>query len=773
MDFLQDYTFLQKVNHNKIREYWAAIMILDFATERPIQRVEAKVIGGNINVAANSPVRRTGTLNLVFDKNTRDITNVQNLIAIDKKVAISIGFSNPFYHDEKYREYGDILWFRQGVFVITKANTSFSTSSSQVSINFVDKMAFLNGQCGGVLPTTVAFHEMIIADEKGNTSVDHPLISQIIRECVHHYGGEHPSKIIIEDIEDVGRQVVSYEGSTPINFATFIDDNLDGTNIRKTQGNFVIGQPPIENFQDTYFKGDIVGYLETPLTYPGELIMQAGATVTSVLDQIVNALGNFEYFYDVEGNFHFRKKKNYLTTGSASLNYGFRDIISQDNGGNIINKVTTNEDIQNYYLPRFDSDYFLNEFGDESLVVSAGFNPNYENIKNDFIVWGTRNSNEESAKMVRYHLAIDSRPKRTEDNLCGKTIYAVYLPFEKKYDDDGKEIEDENIGYKTIEQKGTIIRYQLDPALSDAELKSLGYKCEKVCRPLEDCFPNLGEGYWFNWREELYRMALLAYGNSTDVSISTDGSPTNPWAYYFEEMRAEWRKLFDPESSTSVKGDQSFQTKWEDYFGPKIDGEYPWYGYCVDVAINPQRIHYWLDIIDDDGIIGKYSIQRIGRRTVAKVNSKVNEVYANQVNDIVFIDTTKLEEDWKYKSMLYGTQQQTEGNDYNLNERLAYYNSIGQTYCLIGKQHAHLFSKQNSYGTCFDDIRELLYSNLIYNSSVSITCIPLFYLDVNRIVRLNFPDKGIQGDYVINSMSWSLGTTATMNLSLQEALVIN
>lgn len=34
--------------------------------------------------------------------------------------------------------------------------------------------------------------------------------------------------------------------------------------------------------------------------------MKAGATVTQVLDEIVKALGNYEYFYDEEGIFHFR-----------------------------------------------------------------------------------------------------------------------------------------------------------------------------------------------------------------------------------------------------------------------------------------------------------------------------------------------------------------------------------------------------------------------------------------------------------------------------------
>jgi len=69
--------------------------------------------------------------------------------------------------------------------------------------------------------------------------------------------------------------------------------------------NFVIGER--DGWTDIHYKGENIGYLETDLTYPGELIMNAGSTVTQVLDEIAKTLGNFEYFYDVDGIFHFRK----------------------------------------------------------------------------------------------------------------------------------------------------------------------------------------------------------------------------------------------------------------------------------------------------------------------------------------------------------------------------------------------------------------------------------------------------------------------------------
>jgi hypothetical protein len=51
--------------------------------------------------------------------------------------------------------------------------------------------------------------------------------------------------------------------------------------------------------------GSIVGYRQTDLVYAGDLIENVGEAITSVLDKIKNMLGDFEYFYDLDGRFIF------------------------------------------------------------------------------------------------------------------------------------------------------------------------------------------------------------------------------------------------------------------------------------------------------------------------------------------------------------------------------------------------------------------------------------------------------------------------------------
>ena len=67
-----------------------------------------------------------------------------------------IGFLNT---TDKYLDY-PIIWFPQGVYVIISPNITHNSQGINVSLTIHDKMALLNGECGGVLPASVIFHEV-------------------------------------------------------------------------------------------------------------------------------------------------------------------------------------------------------------------------------------------------------------------------------------------------------------------------------------------------------------------------------------------------------------------------------------------------------------------------------------------------------------------------------------------------------------------------------------------------------------------------------------
>jgi hypothetical protein len=64
----------------------------------------------------------------------------------------------------------------------------------------------------------------------------------------------------------------------------------------KSHGNYYIAK---------FEYGSTPGYKLTELTYAGDLISKAGDTVVTVLDKLKSMLGDFEYFYNVDGKFVF------------------------------------------------------------------------------------------------------------------------------------------------------------------------------------------------------------------------------------------------------------------------------------------------------------------------------------------------------------------------------------------------------------------------------------------------------------------------------------
>lgn len=684
MSFLQDRAFLLKLNQHPVREYLAAITVLDFETENPIARIEGRVVSGNMSIAANSSVRRTASLSLICDAYTYNVTDVTNLISIDKKVGISVGFTNPFYNDG-YANYGEELFFPQGIFFVTRVSSSYSTGNTAISVELIDKMGGLNGTVGGVLQQCVTFHEKAIENPDGTVTKQYPLIKDIIYEAVNHFGKEHASRIFVDDVPETGLVPITWRGTSPLQYYT---SSVPGGGISynyrvlSTTANNQDGALP-----NLYKKGDLIGSRETPLIWPGELILQAGATVTSLLDQIVQTLGNYEYFYDVEGNFHFQAIKNFRNAEGIVLNWD------------------DNEELRSLYLPYYGDTSYLNEFEDSTLITQIGLTPDFSNIKNDFVVWGTRNdksNTSQTQKMVRYHLALDVRPVNSPDALCKKTIYKI-----------------------TRVSNNQVVRY------STSARCIAGEKSEMLCLPLSEYFPN-NPSAQFNWREELYRRALLAYGTSTTGSD------------YDEELRAEWRDLYDPSSA-------EFKIRWEDHYG--VNAEPRWTGYNLDVQLNSTKVRYWLDIIDTGAEIGKFSVNRIGRRSKVENNSKINTVFKCKVPDIIWVPNP------------YGLRTADE-----IQQIKARYNSIGQPFLYYNPDDDSRIADYNDYGSCYEIVRGLLYQHLLYNNQVSMQTIPIFYLEPNHVIRLNLPAIGIVGDYVIKNISWGISNGGTMSLTLNEVV---
>lgn len=429
--YLKDSKFLSMLDEMRIKKHYAKLTILTFVDEKPLREVQGIATAGSVTVNGEASLRRTISLTISSIEDENDITNIKNIISMNKKVKVEIGLENPF---KEYANYGKIIWFPIGTYVINQATTSTSASSANISISGKDKMCMLDGTCGGTLPSSVTFHENQYEDENGDIRSEDVPIFTIIKECVTHFGKEPEQNVIINDIDMTAKLSTKYIGQDPIWFS-------------KDYQSFIISKeaPEDENFlQHKFVYGQDVGYQETDLTYPGELVFSAGDTVTAVLDKIIEALGNYEYFYDLDGHFIFQQKKNYL-------NYYYTPIMQLND---------------NYYIKAFSDSKYYYTFINAKDALSYYNSPKYENIKNDFIVWGDKTNSEGITKTIQYHLAIDEKPiidlanQYMWDIQNGKGEHCYYLfeyersdydnmpepkPIEISYEKNSSEIKDVTI----------------------------------------------------------------------------------------------------------------------------------------------------------------------------------------------------------------------------------------------------------------------------------------------------------------------------------------
>lgn len=813
-NYLKDASFLKLLDQTINKFYWVKIEVLDL-DERPIQSIEGRIMpGSTISIDGDSAVRRTCSLTFVADEEENDLENLDNLLSINKKIKVYTGIKNDI--DNRY---DDIIWFKQGIFVITQPSINHNSGGCTITLSCKDKMCLLNGECGGSFPTSVTFHEytqiigeqdcgtedpaifienpneytvysycnvipatvqelkevfindwatymdhrqlrdseittiatywslhpnynlyltwdsynsarasavvapeltsaaggyqvysgkawyywnysssgpyfimtkestldssyfMFItettvfhdsgkATDYGHTTpriykmwkrnrgwyevsstmigqmVDLPqLFYDIIQTLVCNYGGEAISRIFINDVPLEIKQLVRYTGSKPLYY------NI-ATGVYTVNADYVTANSS-DNWKVFNYNED-VGYVYTDFVYPGELISNIGDNVCTILDKIKTTLGNYEYFYDVEGNFVFQEKKNYLNNSYDPVNR-----YRLDNNRKVETPAVNDLAIidgTNYQVDFSSNDELAYSFTEgDGLVASYVNTPVYSNLKNDFHIWGI----SEDKNAIHYHFAIKKKPKESEFN----TYQVVFIIKDGKY--------------------------------------TGGLRLAGVSDQTEDIVDYTPA----DWRAELYLRGLTKQklGQRPDI--------------YEQELLDLFDGIYDFKESK----------------------------FKADMVYRPNDLNYFFDYLEPIDDLYDCSVDALKTKIYSYKQDKVIKLYDNEVPNQILIG---LNIDAITRANII-ERCEREGQSYvNVNSDINNHLSIGT----IG------YSAQ-------EVARNLLYQYTNYNESISIQCMPIFYLEPNRRISVYDQKSGISGDYVIKSISIPIGANNFMTIN--------
>ena len=497
MNTTQSYKdFLLELDRYRNKTIYARITSLRM-DESPREGIEGRVTQGSINLDGASALRRSCSLTIVaqnFDYN-------DYLWGMNTKFKLEIGVENPINP-----RYPSIIWFNQGIYLISSFNVSRAATNFTISIQGKDKMCLLNGEVGGSLTSSVDFGQIEEEDEYGNWVIRKIPIPEIIRNMVHVYANEPYHNIIINDLDTYGLELLEYRYDTPMYLYRLAGTNIyTGALLETTDKKYYLSKnsspislgeiPPTHldmlvdtlvgtsdpkpvyvkengNFVELYMAkveyGQTAGYRQTELTYAGDLIANVGESITSVLDKIKNMLAEFEYFYDVNGQFIFQKKQSFISTmwgpntvvmttnidimtkaiDNFSLKMTDAQLAAYEKKSEILwgtydtqlkeNIITFAEfcelepeeryDYLIGLLEKYEMLYYSSgmanqpieqlavasstayTFNGAELITAFNNNPQINNLKNDYSIWGERTSISGAKIPVHLRYAIDEKP---------------------------------------------------------------------------------------------------------------------------------------------------------------------------------------------------------------------------------------------------------------------------------------------------------------------------------------------------------------------------
>ena len=570
---LYDANFLQKLDTHHEHTYYVRIQALTF-DERPLEQLEGRITSGSINLDGKSAIRRSCSLSFIAEA-----TEINDYYwTFKQKFKVEIGLENKV--DDSYPSR---IYFNMGTFFITSFSSTFTTNSASISIQGKDKMCLLNGELGGIINAETDFGTYDYTDANGVTTNYKLTIQEIVTDLIYSYAQEPLSNIIIQDLDDVGLEQLDYKNDDPMflirsftseRYVLPLFSSADVTvycckEIGKDQykfsvqklnndkviiydsltrplldNNYIVTRFTFEEMDETQTYtaeqlnqmqlycaakityGEAVGYRVCPLVYAGDLIAKAGDTITSVLDKIIKMLGEFEYFYDVDGRFVLRHKKSFINT------VWLPEMVT----------ISSDEGRDRYWLDYQYATPYIYEFKDTKLITNVQNSPQLASIKNDYTVWGERVSAAGGKVPIHSRYAIDTKP----------IIYVSVAP-------------DAEPNVWTTLSEAEFKHYQLNmPWLKQRLLSRIQLHAS------------------LDWRELIYQMAkeYRQYNHNHNnlefedyqITLAKRNEPYYPnghtgYEQYYIDLEGFWRQLYWPYDNTDedVLNEMSVYNKVVDY----------------------------------------------------------------------------------------------------------------------------------------------------------------------------------------------------------------
>ena len=173
----------------------------------------------------------------------------------------------------------------------------------------------------------------------------------------------------------------------------------------------------------------------------------------------------------------------------------------------------------------------------------------------------------------------------------------------------------------------------------------------------------------------------------------------------------------------------------------------------VNVFSNPEILNFWIDFLDSDTELAQFAIDMVGDKTKVINEDKATAIIFREIPDIILCDVLN-----------------SEGNAVDISRlRKEITAESGYTFVYLPKGFAQYLTISYRNLSVKNKIDELLYQFAYCIENITLTAIPVYYLQPNTRIYVQDSRTQINGEYIVSKISISLNYNGTMSISATKA----
>lgn len=179
-----------------------------------------------------------------------------------------------------------------------------------------------------------------------------------------------------------------------------------------------------------------------------------------------------------------------------------------------------------------------------------------------------------------------------------------------------------------------------------------------------------------------------------------------------------------------------------------------------NVFEHPELLDFWIDFLDSDMELAQFAVSQVGDRTkVVNETSKSTAIIYTDIPGLILYDKNQAVKD-DFGEVIKCDESKL---------RREIVDKSGYKFIYLPKGFSQFFTISYRTASLKNKIDELLYQFGYCVENITITSVPIYYLQPNTRIFVQDKNTNINGEYIVSKLTIPLGYNGTMSITASKA----